>query len=456
MLSVGRFVKIHSLASEKAKKHNGKTAIVKTPIDNDTGRCGIQPVGGSETNILAIKASNLTILCSFCKMKEEETAPNPISCERCKKVSYCSKNCKKKHWEGANRTGSGIVNCHKSWCIPIQFEMEVPTQPIGESNVGEDVFEEIAQYLQLAVDVGNSGRRSEERVMLEKLIQIDKKQPSAYHNLFHSCSQLAVVAERYHPDDYEELAFKAIRYLSMGIGLLISHAGEPFPFGGKLDGPNEQMYKAMINTINDHALEFIEGCMRGERGAGNAKLENIEHCLIGILVMFDQNKQPICGIHATLGFCFQKLTKYEDAAREFEVCCKKSKRDTQWYHTSLVQMPQCLSCVALYCEDKSPAERIDVMERAVAKFNEAIAVLKAEDPKNVYSCQAKLSRCLFNKNSMLNQFSQREEAPYPDQQKERLKSLMCETATKALEGALAANDMEEVQAMESLQGLPFV
>mmetsp|Transcript_11909 Transcript_11909/g.22030 ORF Transcript_11909/g.22030 Transcript_11909/m.22030 type:complete len:464 (-) Transcript_11909:81-1472(-) len=460
MLTVGRYVKIHSLASEKAKKHNGKTAVVKTPlIDEESGRCGVEPVGrdsGNTKRILAIKPSNLTILCSFCKMREEKTEPVPILCERCQKVSYCSESCKKKHWEGVNKE-SGVPNCHEAWCIPMQFEMEVPTQPILESNVGEQAYEEVSKYLLLAADIGNSGRRNEEKGMLEALLDVDPLQPSAYNNLFISCSSLAVMAERYFPEEYEVLSFKAIRYLTEGIELIISEE-----VGGmKPDGPKDQMCEAYIDNINHNALNFIDNCMRGERGKGNAKLENIESCLMGILVLFHQRNKPMNRVHTMLGFCLQKLTKYEDAVTEFMQCCKAEKEDKDgtWHHSSLMQIPQCLSCVALYREDKSPSERIEVMEKAVTKFNEAIAMLKEDQKKehsiHVYRCQSQLCRCLYNKNSILNQFAQRGELPYPDQQKEELYSLMCDTADIALRGAIAAGDMVEVQAIESLKRLPF-
>ena len=93
-------------------------------------------------------------------------------------------------------------------CIPKQFEMEVPTQPIGESNVGEQAYEGVYQYLQLSLGIGNDGRRSKEREMLERLIKIDPLQPSAYNNLFISCSELAIMAERYKPKEYAELDSK--------------------------------------------------------------------------------------------------------------------------------------------------------------------------------------------------------------------------------------------------------
>lgn len=109
-LIIGRYVKVHSLASEKAKQHNGKTAIV-TFLNEGTGRYGIQPIVGQQQSakILSIKPTNLTILCSFCKMREEK-----IACQRCLKESYCSEDCKKKHWEGANKE-SDVPNCHEIW-----------------------------------------------------------------------------------------------------------------------------------------------------------------------------------------------------------------------------------------------------------------------------------------------------------------------------------------------------
>ena len=200
-LLVGRYVKIHSLGSEKAKKHNGKTAIVKTPLNNDTGRYGIQP--NNEQVVLAIKPINFTILCSCCKMRD---ADESISCQRCGKESYCSNSCKKKHWDS-----DAAINNHEMWCIPVEPAMELPTRAIGDSNVGDDAYEKVCQYLQLSMKIGNSGRRNEERVMLEELVLTDPLQPSAYNNLFVCCSELAALAERFKPEQYDELETKAIK-----------------------------------------------------------------------------------------------------------------------------------------------------------------------------------------------------------------------------------------------------
>lgn len=194
-------------------------------------------------------------------------------------------------------------------CIPIQLEMKVPTKPIGESNIGEQAYEEVSRYLQLAADIGNSGRKSEEKVMLEKLLEVDPMQPSAYNNLFVGCSQLAVMAERYHPEKYEELSFKAILYLKEGIQLIVLPDGGVGGLKKALDGPYTQIEEAFVRIINDNALGFIEACMRGERGAGNTKLENIESCLMACLVLFDRRDEPMYKLHTMLGFCSQKLAQ---------------------------------------------------------------------------------------------------------------------------------------------------
>ena len=80
--SVGRFVKIHSLASDKGRKHNGKTAVVKTPLHAESGRCGVEPVDESgKSKTLSIKPSNLTIMCLCCKMRGQKIIPEPIICK---------------------------------------------------------------------------------------------------------------------------------------------------------------------------------------------------------------------------------------------------------------------------------------------------------------------------------------------------------------------------------------
>ncbi len=42
LLYVGRYVKIHGLVA--AKKHNGKAAIIKTVLNQESGRCGVRLV----------------------------------------------------------------------------------------------------------------------------------------------------------------------------------------------------------------------------------------------------------------------------------------------------------------------------------------------------------------------------------------------------------------------------
>ena len=67
---------------------------------------------------------------------------------------------------------------------------------------------------------------------------------------------------------------------------------------------------------------------------------------------------------------------HEDAVDEFKQCCKIGMEDMHYYHSSLIQLPQCLSCLALYREDKSAQERVTLMNSAVDKFNEAIDMTK--------------------------------------------------------------------------------
>lgn len=200
-----------------------------------------------------------------------------------------------------------ICICIVPRCIPLQLEMEVPTQPIGDSYPGDEAYDNVIQYLHLAMDIGNSGRRNEERVMLEQLIKVDPLQPSAYNNLFVSCSLLAVMAERFHPEEYKELEFKAIMYLTHLSDLLISD--EMCGQVKALDGPHKEMAEAFLRLIYVTALPFIEGCMRGQRGAEHPLLKRIEMCLIGILLFLDRQDEPMYQVQLMLGYCLQKLAK---------------------------------------------------------------------------------------------------------------------------------------------------
>ena len=185
--------------------------------------------------------------------------------------------------------------------------MEVPTQPIGDSYPGDEAYDNVIQFLHLAMDIGNSGRRNEERVMLEQLIKVDPLQPSAYNNLFVSCSLLAVMAERFHPEEYKELEFKAIMYLTHLSDLLVSD--EMCGQVKALDGPHKEMAEAFLRLIYVTALPFIEGCMRGQRGAEHPLLKRIEMCLIVILLFLDRQDEPMYRVQLMLGYCLQKLAK---------------------------------------------------------------------------------------------------------------------------------------------------
>jgi hypothetical protein len=147
----------------------------------------------------------------------------------------------------------------------VNFEMEVPSQPIGDSNVGEQAYEEVLQYLQLAANIGNGGRRSEEREMMKKLLAVDECQPAAWSNLFVSSSELAVMAERYHPEKYEDLASDAIDALFKAIDLVVSDKVD----GKMMDGPVVQLEQALVGIINAIALDFLDARMKGKRGKEN-------------------------------------------------------------------------------------------------------------------------------------------------------------------------------------------
>ena len=134
--------------------------------------------------------------------------------------------------------------------------------------------------------------------------------------------------------------------------------------------------------------------------------------------------------------------------------------DNVAYYNSIGLLPQCMLCAGLYSEDKSPSERVELVDGAIAKFKEAIAILEEDRNEGVaappaYKIQSRLARCLYNKNSLLNQLAQRDpEIQYSDQQKEEVYSAMCDAANSALRGATAAGDTAERQSMDPLRDFP--
>jgi hypothetical protein len=59
-MQVGCFVKIDGLQSEKARQHNGKSGVITSSKEKDTGRVGVKPHGMNRS--LAIKPNNLTLV----------------------------------------------------------------------------------------------------------------------------------------------------------------------------------------------------------------------------------------------------------------------------------------------------------------------------------------------------------------------------------------------------------
>ena len=178
--------------------------------------------------------------------------------------------------------------------------------------------------------------------MLEKLIAVDSLQPSALHNLFLSCSELARVAERYHPD-FDEMQYKAVGYLQWCADMIGANAKE----GGSLDGDLDAWIKSMIETVNDLGLQFLEECMTNEQGKGNRKLELVRTCLAKILKLFGQTDEPAHLVHLALGFCNQKLQQYVLAVHHFERCCETSQDHREIYRREFVQKALNLSFLEL-------------------------------------------------------------------------------------------------------------
>ncbi len=68
MLTIGTTVKITGLQSNSAKQLNGKTGMITSALDNETGRYGVKPHGMNKA--LAIKPTNLV------EIKKAKTAAN--------------------------------------------------------------------------------------------------------------------------------------------------------------------------------------------------------------------------------------------------------------------------------------------------------------------------------------------------------------------------------------------
>ena len=113
----------------------------------------------------------------------------------------------------------------------------------------------------------------------------------------------------------------------------------------------------------------------------------------------------------------------------------------------------------MYSNDKPARERVEIIDRAIVKFNEIIEQLKKDQGNTnyrncipVHYAQFSLARCLYNASSLKTQLSRNGEISY---NKEDVHALFCETVNDAYQGALEAGDMEQAQEIRSLDNLPW-
>lgn len=186
--------------------------------------------------------------------------------------------------------------------------MDVPTKAIGSSNECDETYEAVSKYLNRAMEIGDSGKWSEERAMLLKLIEVDSFQPCAYNNLSCCCVELAQRSAK-RPNQYEELAMEAFHYLTIGLDIALSEKLAQIDNSPEPSNTKEEIYKMFISTIHMKAVPFMDDCMKGVRGAGNIMLEKIEDCLSKCSTFLEKRSEPFYDVEMTLGFCLQKLKR---------------------------------------------------------------------------------------------------------------------------------------------------
>jgi hypothetical protein len=186
----------------------------------------------------------------------------------------------------------------------MKFELEVPIKMIGDSNEMDATYLSITEYLERAMDIGESGKWNEERAMLLKLIEVDPFQPAAYNDLFARCSELAGRSAK-HPEKYAELSIEAFQHLTTGLGIVLSKMFCQID-NAPASTTNGTLEKLFIHLIHMKAVPFMDECMRGVTGAGNKMLEEIETCLIKCSKLLEKRKEKANGaydVYMTLGFC---------------------------------------------------------------------------------------------------------------------------------------------------------
>lgn len=143
----------------------------------------------------------------------------------------------------------------------------------------------------------------------------------------------------------------------------------------------------------------------------------------------------------------------------FNRCCdayqKKEIRDKWYLEMSMSQISQCYMSISLFDQQKSPSEKIDLMNKAEAKFKDTIELLKKNKNKEVFKCQHQLARCLYNKDAIMTGLARDGSISYSEQQKQEVRSSMRAVLDTAFQGARAASNMVEMQQIQNLRNLQF-
>ena len=378
-----------------AAQFNGKKGHIKSFLI-EHGRYEVQLAKKKKT--LAVKPTNLIVLCSKC---EEKDAKTQEECPRCASA-YCSKDCREVHWD-----------THKHNCVP----STMPAVP----NIEED-GEAAERYLQLSADAHDDGRYLEEIRLLEAFSEKNPQQPG-------SIASLVIL----YKDIDQTKAFPYVEKLVAILCLAIDQEAHQFGSHGDrepdIDKTIFSLWRLAFDFMMDHRLKNLQNPL-----AVHPEIQTDAKVLEG-LWKWAKSKGPevvprrmqsrLC---LTLGDAYFVLEDPNKAIVALKMA-HELVEDGEGNFDALSKVAYCI-LMKLKTED-DPEEIQQIYQDAVDQVREVKALMIAKSPSHpeLYRIQTQIATILFDK------YTVDDDVMFPDGKKQEIIDEIVDNASRAREVA---------------------
>ena len=388
----GTLVQLDGLVS--AKHLNGRKGVIaETGYDAEKGRYPIALVTNKPTTsttttttttsskIIMVKPINLKPLCTKCqKLTTRNDSVSSSCCNRCK-LPYCSKNCRDDHWNTQ----------HKEHCVPVDLPYP-PLEPVGASDVGDDLYEAHTHYLNMACQAGKEGRRAEEMTMLLRIVEADPTQAAALFNLFLRYKE---------QENYDE----AFAYLSKAVNVLQSpHVTGPSSSESPPSSQFAMSAQELVEQIVWRGSEFIQNV----RVPGRTQLKKEATVLKTMLILCQRiqhneglRNDTLSNVHNILGNVLRKMSRNDEAKEHLLLADTTLWRNGHHHVEALGLISEIVAYQAMY-ESKTLAEKQAKIQLAVDQARALLDIVMSDSHDDTYPpsdrvmAQELLAKMLFN------------------------------------------------------------